>query len=281
MADVTSRADLAVSYAQRGWSVFPLQVGGKQPLKGSRGFYAGSIALVQVRQWWRTTDYNIGIWTGGSNLVVIDLDVDKDDPSSWARGGPTPGISWWLETCDRMQYDWEQTYCVVTASGGMHVYFESEKPYPPAVGKFGALVDIRAGLSYVVAAGSETERGIFEHCCSDQVLPVPDWLDAIIDPLPIKQTSPREQLQQDVRPGAYQAAVDGLTRTIRNTPDGQRNNAVNWAVWKVGHHWWTETQREDALDSIRNTAAALGIDDDKPGQTEGTIRSQRAKWPAR
>jgi hypothetical protein len=273
-----SRADLAVSYAQRGWAVFPLQVGGKQPLKGSRGFYAGSIALVQVRQWWRTTDYNIGIWTGGSNLVVIDLDVDKEDNSSWARGGPLPGITWWLNVCAVAEYDWEQTYCVVTASGGMHVYFESEEPYPPAVGKFGALVDIRAGLSYVVAAGSETDVGTFEHCCGDQVQPLPEWLAAMIEPLPIEHTPVLEQLKRDDRPGAYERAVAGLCRVLERQSEGQRNTTFNWCVWKVGQHWWTEQQREDAVDRLVAFGAALDMPE---SSMRDTIKSARRNWPAR
>jgi hypothetical protein len=269
---MSDRPDLAVSYAQRGWHVFPLQVGGKQPLKGSRGFYAGSIALVQVRQWWRTTDYNIGIWTGASNLVVIDLDIDKE------HTGATPGISWWLEMCALTEYDWEQTYCVVTASGGMHVYFSSEKPYPPAVGKFGALVDVRAGNSYVVAAGSETETGIFEHCCGDQVQPLPEWLDALLDPLPIKVVEPIEQYRRDSEEGAYFKSLDGLLRVLQTSGEGERNNTFNWCVHKVGQHWWTEAQREDALTAL----IAMGDAIDLSGkEMQDTIKSAQRSWPAR
>jgi hypothetical protein len=275
-----TRADLAVMYAKREWFPFPLRVSEKRPATVN-GFYAATNDLVRIRELWRQKDWNIGIFTGKANLVVIDLDIDKDDPSSWARGGPTPGISWWLEACDKYGYDWEQTYCVATASGGMHVYFSSDEPYPPAVGKFGALVDIRAGLSYVVAAGSETDVGIFEHFGGDDAMPLPEWLAALIEPIPVKYVTPREQMNYDRREGAYQNAVDGLLRKIREAPDGERNNMVNWCAWKIGQHWWTEDQREDALDLVVSTAKALGIDDDKRGQTEATIRSQRNKWPAR
>jgi Bifunctional DNA primase/polymerase, N-terminal len=273
-----TRADLAISYAQRGWAVFPLQVGLKQPLPRSRGFYAGISDIVSVRQWWRNTDYNIGIWTGGSDLVVIDLDIDKDDPSSWARGGATPGISWWLEMCSVAEYDWEQTYCVVTASGGMHVYFTSEKPYPPAVGKFGALVDVRAGNSYVVAAGSSTDVGEFEHICSDQVQPVPEWLDALLDPLPIKTIAPLEQLRRDSEPGAYRAAIEGLSRVLQSSGEGERNNTFNWCCVKVGAHWWSEDQREDALSRLQAIGSAVGLTEK---EMNDTIKSAQRAWPAR
>jgi uncharacterized protein YidB (DUF937 family) len=257
--------------------VFPLQVGGKQPLKGSRGFYAGSIALVQVRQWWRTTDYNIGIWTGGSDLVVIDLDVDKEDASSWARGGELPGISWWLKTCEIAEYDWEQTYCVVTASGGLHVYFSSEKPYPPAVGKFGALVDVRAGNSYVVAAGSQTDVGEFEHCCGDQVQPLPEWLAALLDPLPTPHVSPLEQLSRDSR-NTFESSLSGLCRVLQDAGEGERNNTFNWVAWKIGQHWWSADEQDTAIDRVQSIGSAVGLTEK---EMNDTLKAQRAKWPAR
>jgi hypothetical protein len=275
VAEVT-RADLAVQYATRGWSVFPLKQGGKEP--GTRsGFYAGTTDLVTVRGWWRQRDWNIGIWTGASNLVVVDLDIDKEDAASWCHGGPTPGITWWTDVCEVAGYDFKETYCVATWSGGLHVYFTSEKPYPPQTGKFGALVDIRAGLSYVVAAGSEVQGAEFEHCGSDQIAEVPDWLDALIDPLPVKQTSPLEQYQRD-KSGGFNSAVEGLTRVLLESVEGERNNTLNWCVAKVGQHWWDENQREHAVDRLRAIATAHDLTE---REVEDTIKSARRSWPPR
>lgn len=274
---VSILADLAVSYAQRGWAVFPLQVGKKQPIRGSSGFYAGTSDLVTVRNWWRTTDWNIGIWTGASNLVVIDLDIDKEDATSWAHGGPVPGISWWLEMCQVAEYDWEQTYCVVTASGGMHVYFSSEKPYPPAVGKFSSLVDIRAGGSYVVAAGSTTDVGEFEHICGDQVQPVPDWLDALLTPAPVEVVLPLQQLAYD-QSHSFDSSLEGLLHVVERQGEGERNNAFNWCVWKVGQHWWTEEQRETALDRLVAIGLGVGLDGK---EMRDTIKSAQRNYPPR
>lgn len=275
--DSIARADLAVQYASRGWSVFPLKPGGKEP--GTRsGFYAGTTDLVTLRGWWRQRDWNIGIWTGASNLVVIDLDVDKEDAASWNRGGPTPGISWWLEYCEVAEYDWEQTYCVTTASGGLHVYFTSEKPYPPAVGKFGALVDVRASQSYVVAAGSETNVGMFEHCCSDQVQPLPEWLAALIEPLPpMYQPTQIEQFQRDQKSGAFEAAMQGLERVLWNAAEGERNNTLNWCVHKVGEHWWTEEQRDIAVANLE----AIALSFLHAAEVASTIKSAKRRWPPR
>jgi Bifunctional DNA primase/polymerase, N-terminal len=274
---MSNRADLVVSYAQRNWAVFPLKPGTKEP--GARsGFYAGTDDLVTIRAWWRQRDWNIGIWTGASNLVVIDLDLDKTDAASWNRGGPTPGISWWLEMCAVAEYDWEQTYCVTTASGGLHVYFESNKPYPPGVGQFGALVDVRAGGSYVVGAGSETDVGVFEHCCSDQVQPLPDWLDELLTARArVPVVGPAQQLHYD-QTHSFDSSLEGLCRVLQTSVEGERNNAYNWCVWKTGMHWWTDNEKDVAIERLQAVGSAIGLDEN---EMRDTLKAARSKWPSR
>lgn len=274
---MVSRPDLAVSYGQRGWYIFPCKVGEKAPATKS-GFYAGTCDLVTIRNYWRQRDWNIGLWTGASNLVVVDLDVDKADAASWTRGGPTPGLSWWLEKCDIAGYDWKQTYCVVTASGGMHVYFESDKPYPPAVGQFGALVDIRAGGSYVVAAGSETSVGEFEHICGDQVQPLPEWLDELLTSRSAVATvGPVQQLAYD-QTHTFESSLEGLCRVVQGAVEGERNNAYNWCVWKTGLHWWSASEQEVAVERLQAVGLAVGLN---ANEMRDTLKAARRKWPVR
>src|SRR5215471_12041699 len=172
-----TRLARAEGYAARGWFPFPCKVNSKAPATRS-GFEAGTNDLVTIRQRWRTTDYNIGIWTGAANLVVIDLDVKPEK-------GP-PGIEAWILLCDKHGLGYEQTYCVVTPSGGLHVYFAVEDGnwYPPSTStsqRVGINIDVRSSGSYVLAAGSEIDGVFYEECGNNELLSLPDWLATMID----------------------------------------------------------------------------------------------------
>lgn len=266
-----SRGDIAVSMAIRDWAVFPLKPMSKAPATRS-GFYAGTTDLVTIRRYWSQKDWNIGIWCGESRLVVIDFDIKPE------KGDP--GITWWLTICDAAGFDPEATYNVTTPRGGMHAYFVSDELYPPRVGWPAPNVDIRAGLSYVAGHGSETELGMYEHFGADSPIEMPRWLHLALEPRVVEVKSALVQKAADTKDG-YRPAVEGIYRVLRDAIEGERNNTLNWAVWKVGQHYWSETQREEAVERLRQIAIESGVDSDKPGQTDATIRSTRAKWPAR
>jgi len=64
-------------YANNGLHCFPCVEGGKKPLT-SNGFKAASTVPSEIDAWWQHwPDANIGIATGASGLVVIDVDSGK------------------------------------------------------------------------------------------------------------------------------------------------------------------------------------------------------------
>lgn len=195
---------LAQKYAARGWAVFPCEVDGKAPATRS-GFKAATTERGQIATWWRKTPYNIGIWTGASSLVVVDLDLkwtwkrwrasnldeyaevpDHDTP-------PISGLATWLDVLAERDLDWDPTYAVVTPSMGVHVYYEydGEDIHPAVAWRRG--IDIRASGSYVVAAGSETERGVYEEIPAD-LKPLPSWLRELL----VEDTRPKGRGATDV-----------------------------------------------------------------------------------
>ena len=68
--------DTAISYAQKGWAVFPLIPNSKKPLT-THGLKDASKDIRQIEEWWtKWPDANIGIATGAiSGIDVVDVDV--------------------------------------------------------------------------------------------------------------------------------------------------------------------------------------------------------------
>jgi hypothetical protein len=128
--------DHALAWAERGFAVFPLREGGKEPaLKGSWRDMA-TRDPDRIRGLWGRREYNVGVDTG--DLIVVDID-DK--------GGKCGSADWEL-----LSYP-DDTLTVQTPSGGRHLYYKSgDATGQPALTKS---IDIRAaGLGYVVAPGS-------------------------------------------------------------------------------------------------------------------------------
>ena len=157
----------ALSYAARGWPVFPCcemrggvcscwaaaacESPGKHPWT-EHGFYDASADLARVREWWSTwPNANVGIATGAASaLVVLDVDPRK-------RGDA--GL-------DDLQADLGRlpdAPTVHTGSGGLHVYFaypDDAAPVPCRTNVGGyAGIDVRGDGGYVIAPPSNHHTG--------------------------------------------------------------------------------------------------------------------------
>ena len=128
----------ALAAADRGWFVLPLRPGDKPPaLHGERRCTGLGDCAYGHRKWeqrattdrariercWRAGLFNVGIATGPSGLVVVDLDLPKPTYSA-----DTPsGVTTFHALCERAWDAVPDTYRMRTASGGQHLYFT-----PPA-----------------------------------------------------------------------------------------------------------------------------------------------------
>lgn len=268
-----NRLATAEGLVARGWCIFPVREHSKEPATRS-GVYAMQVPdLVQARNWWRKTNWNIGVWTGGSNLVVIDLDVDP------AKG--PPGISTWFELCAAADYDFEQTYCVVTPKGGLHVYFAVEDGfwYPPSVSRVAPNIDVRSSGSYVLSLNSEVNGVEYEHTCSDQVLSLPDWLGQLIDRPPPDMKWMNRQHDTDLRstPDGWAVAFGGIANHLatQTQVNVDRNSCLYWAVRAVGDHLWSDDFQEACVLELEDVARGLGLND---REIRDTVRSARRRW---
>ena len=136
----------ALAAAARGWHVFPLRPGGKRPAfpdhdaahctgrdprcrAGHQGWEPRATTdTIRIRRAWARIPYGIGIATGPSGLIVIDLDTPKpgqDTPTpEWRIPGVRTGIDALTVLCERAGQPYPcGTYTVNTGRGGTHLYF--------------------------------------------------------------------------------------------------------------------------------------------------------------
>ncbi len=207
--------DAAIAYARLGFHVFPLVPNGKTPLIAG-GFKAATTNTAQITAWWAATPRaNIGIATGESGLVVIDLDV---------KGGRN-GVEAWQDLCDQHGVD-VSTWLVETPTGGIHCYFKGNghDDIASSAGKLGKGIDVRANGGYVVAPPSVvngTEYRWLQDLAPGSG-PLADLPDALV---PLLRGSNGNGNVIVPKPPA---AVDG------DVPEGERNDTVaRWVGKKL------------------------------------------------
>ncbi|MFF2923102.1 bifunctional DNA primase/polymerase [Streptomyces celluloflavus] len=271
----------ALDAAEHGWHVFPLRPGDKRPALHceSRCPLAGQCAAGhlkweqrattdpdRIRSAWSAGPYNIGIATGPSGLVVVDLDVPK------TKKDAPDGATTFKALCERADQPVPITYTVRTTSGGRHLYFTA----PPGVrlantaGALGPLVDTRAWGGYVVAAGSTTPTGPYEEESSAEVAPLPGWLLHLLRPAPARPVAPL-RLPAVSGSRAALAALEAECVVVAAAPDKQRNNTLNRCAFKVGRFVaWGDLPRHVAEDAFQAAGEARGL---TAAECRATIRS--------
>jgi hypothetical protein len=287
----------ALDHAARGWHVFPVWA----PLDGAcrcplgdrcaraakhprtkSGFKDATADAARITAWWsRQPHDNIGVWTGASGLVVLDI----DGPDAHRTYGEllvslgAPGPPWCTDGA-----------AVATGrDGGMHLYFAA----PPDVTLTTASpwadrgIDIRAGGSYVLAPGSLHASGRRYRW----LVPIPGvglpelaapWVAALVKPT-AEEVPPRPVQAPPVLDGVHatrygRAALVGLLDDLSRTGEGARNTATYAAMRRVldlyrGGHLPSPGA---ALDEVAALAALLGL----PAHEVHTIRASARRGAA-
>jgi Bifunctional DNA primase/polymerase, N-terminal len=188
-----------------GYAVFPCG-DDKRPLLKEWPQRAASDADAIAALWRHHPGPLIGIITGArSNLSVLDLDAKHDE-----------ACAWWMQH----QHQIPTTRRFRTRSGGMHVYFRHQPGIGNTQGKIAPGVDTRGDGGYVIhwfAAGLPCLDG-------SPSAAWPRWLVALLNPP--KPPAPR----RDAPRGNDDAALDALTRTVREAAEGERNGKLFWAA---------------------------------------------------
>lgn len=227
--------DAAQHYASLGWPVFPCQPGGKAPIT-VHGCHDATCDYRQLDRWWRARPAaNIGLATGHR---FDALDIDSPDA---------------LETITELYGpDAVPTTTTVATAKGWHLYVT-----PTGHGNRAGLlagVDYRGRGGYVIAPPSihpsgATYRFTARDPLADALVcahgPVrtstlaaaPAWLMGLLEPPPraVDETSRLRQVCADGRAVRYgSAALHGEAEAVAAAPEGQRNDTLNRAAFRVG-----------------------------------------------
>ncbi|MEH0546197.1 bifunctional DNA primase/polymerase [Streptomyces sp. NPDC054884] len=273
----------ALNAIERGWHVFPLRSGTKRPaLHGEQSCPGTGPCAGGHRKWeerattdpdriratWSHGPFNVGIATGPSGLLVVDLDVPKDNGSSDAPdGAATFGA-----LCERAGHAVPATYRIRTASGGTHLYFTA----PPGVrltntaGTVGELVDTRAWGGYVVAAGSVTPAGPYEPLCDAEAAPLPGWLHSVLKPAPKRSHVPSVAVPG--QSGRYaDVALAAETRNVATAQLGARESTLFRAARALGRFVaWGDLSRHSVEQALQEAGEAAGL---TVAECRSTLRS--------
>jgi hypothetical protein len=166
-----NKLDHALALADQGFRVFPLPVLQKAPPIEDFPRLATTDHR-QLRKWWTDSfgnpnDRNVGCATG-CGIIVLDFDMKEGQ-----RGRES------LFHLEELQ-GLPETLTIRTPTGGLHKYFRvpADIRVANSASKIQPNVDVRGEGGYVVAPGSETERGVYKVIDPREMAEAPAWLIA-------------------------------------------------------------------------------------------------------
>ncbi|GAA2810141.1 hypothetical protein GCM10010441_38490 [Kitasatospora paracochleata] len=279
-----------LALAERDWHVFPLAPNSKYPALHGEDDCPGTGPCATGHQGWErraTTDpqlirrawghgpYGIGLACGPSGLVVVDLDRPKHSrdlpPARWAGQGITDGMDVFAALCEEHGRSMPTgTFTVRTGRGGMHLYFAA----PAGVvlrnttgekgNGLGWKVDTRAAGGYVVAPGSTVNHRPYTITLDAPVMPLPDWLTALLTPKDPPPAAPLDVAAVRARIGRHsayvRAAVTGEAEKVATAGEGTRNHQLFASAAALGRLVAAGTLPEtDAVDALLSAGQGNGL----------------------
>ncbi|MFP8961091.1 bifunctional DNA primase/polymerase [Streptomyces nanhaiensis] len=274
----------ALAVAGRGWHVFPLRPGSKVPAghaearcprtgRCTHGHRKPEQRATtdpdRIRQAWEHRPYGIGVATGPSGLVVIDLDRPKPEEPE----GTPDGVTTFQALCERAGHAVPHTLTVRTASGGRHLYFTSPAGarLPSTKGRLAAKIDTRAWGGYVVAPGSAVDGRPYAVTEDRPVAPLPTWLLAALLPAPRPATVAVPVALSTQAPRYAEAALRNETTAVATAAEGGRNAALLRAARALGRFVASgDLPRSMVEEALQGAGQAAGL---PPAECRATLRS--------
>lgn len=267
--------EAALTYARRGWNVFPChsptprapcscrQADCASPAKHPRTRHGHRDATTDprtIRTWWRTWPAaNIGIATGAaSGIIVVDIDPRHQGHRTLRelidKHGALPA-----------------TPVVATGGGGQHLWLA----HPGFLTRndagriLGPGIDLRGDGGYILAPPSRHSTGnrYLWDATTTKPAPAPPWMQRLLAaPRPLPRAAPNHALP--LEPGA---CLERELQRVRGASAGNRNTTLNLAAFNLG----LLAQRDDI--DLNEVAARLALAADNiglgPREAERTISS--------
>jgi Bifunctional DNA primase/polymerase, N-terminal len=235
----------ALSLASRGFAVFPLRPGTKVPAVRRDWEGQATADPARLRQIVRP-GANVGVACGPSGLLVLDLDVAKEQPGT----GPDPDEPrHGAEALRALAAGRElpPTLTVATPTGGRHLYYRAPRGMRlrNTVGRLGPLIDTRAEGGYVVGPGSIVDGRSYRVIADIPVASLPHWLlrelQALNAPPPVAASDAvllpptgSAAATSDGSSAYAAAALRNEVERVRAARVGTRNDTLNRAAFSLG-----------------------------------------------
>lgn len=166
-----SKRDYAITLAESGFEIFPLEPNGKIPAHaGVNWRKIASSDPQRVAEMWTDPvmeselDYNIGIALDAETVVV---DVDTRDGKKGDKS---------LQLLEAIYGRVPPSFTVKSAGGGTHLYFKTETPVGNSASKVGEHIDIKSEGGFVVGPGSTIDGVAYEVIDYSPITALPVWI---------------------------------------------------------------------------------------------------------
>ena len=268
--------EAALSYAQRGWRVFPLHgivngtctcgrsdcsSAGKHPLV-LRGLYEATTDVSKIDDWWRRwRSANIGIATGAiSGIVAIDVDL------------PTA-----LGSLERLtEQELPTTLTGLTGGGGIHlIYASDDGGLGNSAGRLPGIedelpgVDLRGNGGYIVAPPSvHRSEGIYGWLEAESpIASAPTWLKQPERVYVALDDVAGTHFDGDGTPYGLAVLRDELER-VKAAQVGTRNHQLNRSGFAIARLVaGGELLEAAARSALLGVALAIGLEEPESRQT--------------
>jgi hypothetical protein len=257
----------ALRFAARGWHVFPITPGAKKPPVIDRWETRASTDPDQIDYWWHHLPYSIGIATGPSGLVVIDLDTPKpgeDVPAEWAALGIRSGSAVLRALAYQHRTTVTPTFATSTPSGGWHLYYTAPigSQLRNTQAAIGWKIDTRSHGGYVVAPGCAVPSGRYALIDDRDPVELPSWLHQALTSKPPTAITASAVAGTSNASGYVLAALQGEGQRVRSAPSGQHNAVLCRAAYALGQLVGAQLLAEATARTELTTAATALISAD-------------------
>lgn len=255
--------------AELGLKVFPLARGSKLPaIRGGRGFLEATSDSSLIVSWCEEYPHaNIGIACGGRRrLVIIDVDPRHGGHVTMGR---LAEAGYTFPICPES----------VTGNRGRHLWFLLPENVALHLFKLGAGIDVKWN-GYIVAPpswigpSSAGPGGRYQFLDGRDLwsVTIPDLPQWVITHLQKPKPPAKPPRASPCSPGVAIRRLDGLARFVAGAPNGNRNQALNWASFRAAELVCQNQLSASEVAAILKTAAIrAGLDD--PREISQTIES--------